>query len=167
MPSEARITLWENLRRRIVEDHAERVAHSYGRARRRLRRVSAPVPVIAPLRAILTELRAVDGNPLTGPILRGKRGKPLNLDNLEPTSHQTCLGRSGNRVARLQTATALAKDNGLAAKALLPHSTLATTDRTYIQAIPAEILAAMKELERQFADCDASVMQTNDVEGCC
>ena len=64
-------------------------------------------------------------------------------------------------MARLQTTTTLAKDNGLAAKALLRHSTLATTDQNYIQAIPAETLAAMNELERQFADCaDASVMQT-------
>ena len=85
----------------------------------------------------------------------------MNLDNLEPTSHQTCVGRCGNHVARLQTATALAKDNGLAAKALLRRSTSATTERNDIQAIPAEILAAMNELERQFADCaDASVMKT-------
>ena len=64
-------------------------------------------------------------------------------------------------MARLQTTTTLAKDNGLAAKALLRHSTLATTDQNYIQAIPAETLAAMNELERQFADCaDATVMET-------
>jgi integrase len=40
------------------------------------------VPIIEPLKLLLENLRAADGNPSTGPILRGPSGKPLNLDNL-------------------------------------------------------------------------------------
>jgi len=54
-------------------------------------------------------------------------------------------------------ATALAKDNGLAAKGLLRHSQLATTDRNYIQTVPAETIAAMAALEREFADYGAKM----------
>src|SRR5262249_20072288 len=42
-----------------------------------------PVPVIEPLRVLLEELRTSDGNPTSGPILRGpSAGKPIILDNL-------------------------------------------------------------------------------------
>ena len=41
-----------------------------------------PVPVIEPLAGILAELRAADGNPQSGPILRGPRARPLDLHNL-------------------------------------------------------------------------------------
>jgi integrase len=41
-----------------------------------------PVPVIEPLGGILAELREADGNPSSGPILRGPSGSPLDLDNL-------------------------------------------------------------------------------------
>ena len=43
---------------------------------------ASPVPVIETLADILAELRQVDGNPSSGPILRGPSGKPLLLDNL-------------------------------------------------------------------------------------
>jgi len=39
-----------------------------------------PVPVIEPLRELLAELRQAENNPESGPILRGEKGKPLNLD---------------------------------------------------------------------------------------
>src|SRR5262249_19992136 len=41
-----------------------------------------PVPVIEPLRELLKELRALEGNPQTGSILQGMSGKPLNLEML-------------------------------------------------------------------------------------
>jgi integrase len=41
-----------------------------------------PVLVIEPLRELLAELREVEGNPANGPILRGIKGKPVNLDML-------------------------------------------------------------------------------------
>ena len=114
------------------------------------------------------EVRAADGDPLTGPILRGERGKPLNLDNLSRRVIKPALEAAGipwkdayraNRRSVSTTTTALAKDKGLAAKGFLRHATLATTDRNYIQTVPAETLDAMSELERQFAECDANVKQ--------
>ena len=43
---------------------------------------ASPVPVIETLGEILSDLRERDGNPSTGPILRGPSGKPMILDNL-------------------------------------------------------------------------------------
>src|ERR1700738_2404197 len=40
------------------------------------------VQIIEPLRSILATLRKADGNPSSGPILRGPSGKPLDLHNL-------------------------------------------------------------------------------------
>ncbi|MCU1269628.1 MAG: hypothetical protein JWN74_922 [Acidobacteriaceae bacterium] len=64
-----------------------------------------------------------------------------------------------NRTGVSTIATALAKDNGLAAKGLLRHSQLSTTDRNYIQTVPAETLAAMTAVERAFADYGAKMEQ--------
>jgi len=162
-PSEARGALWEN-----YDGMALKITQSVWRTHvgpTKTEAREAPIPIIAPLRAILSELRAADGNPLTGPILRGNKGKPLNLDNLSRRVIKPALEAAGipwkdayraNRRSVSTTATALAKDNGLAAKGLLRHATLATTDRNYIQTVPAETLAAMSELERQFAECDAN-----------
>jgi len=41
-----------------------------------------PVLVIEPLRDTLAGLREVEGNPRNGPILRGAKGKPLDLNML-------------------------------------------------------------------------------------
>jgi hypothetical protein len=38
--------------------------------------------VIEPLRKLLAELREAESNPASGPILRGMKGKPLNLNML-------------------------------------------------------------------------------------
>jgi integrase len=43
---------------------------------------ATPVPVIEPLRTILSELREAEGNPQSGWILRGLKNRPLNLDYL-------------------------------------------------------------------------------------
>ena len=75
MPSEARVTLWEN-----YDGVSLKITQSVWRTHTGATKTEAreaPVPVITPLRAILTELRAVDGNPLTGPILRGKKGQAI------------------------------------------------------------------------------------------
>ena len=165
VPSEARGALWENYDGTTLKI-TQSVWHTHTGSTKTEAR-EAPIPIIAPLRAILAELRAADSNPLTGPILRGTRGKPLNLDNLSRRVIKPALDEAGiawhgfrpNRTGISTIATALAKDNGLAAKGLLRHSTLATTDRNYIQTVPAETQAAMAELERQFAKCDAVVMQ--------
>jgi hypothetical protein len=41
-----------------------------------------PVPVIEQLRELLSALQAVEGNLTNGPILRGEKGRPLDLDML-------------------------------------------------------------------------------------
>lgn len=41
-----------------------------------------PVPAIEPLRELLSELWTVEGEPSSGPVLRGVKGKPLSLDML-------------------------------------------------------------------------------------
>ena len=77
----------------------------------------------------------------------------MNLDNVPRRVIKPALDAveslGTNRTGISTIATALAKDNGLAAKGLLSHATLATADRNYIQTVPAETQAAMDELERQ------------------
>jgi hypothetical protein len=76
----------------------------------------------------------------------------LSRRTIKPALDATGIAWHGfgpNRTGISTLATALGKDNGLAAKGLLRHSTLATTDRNYIQTVPAETLAALTELERQ------------------
>jgi integrase len=165
VPSEARGALWEN-----YDGQSLRITQSVWRKHvgpTKTEAREAPNPVVEPLRRLLTELRAKGGNPLSGPILRGKRGRPLNLDNLSRRAIKPALDAAGiawhgfrpNRTGISTIATALAKDNGLAAKGLLRHSQLATTERNYIQTIPSETLAAMELLEREFADYGAKMEQ--------
>jgi integrase len=134
-----------------------------------------PVPVIEPLRSILAELRAVDGNPISGPILRGPSGCPLDLDNLAERVVKPalllcikCKQRRSNHIEaghdfqldeslpkwhgwyalRRGVATAVADlSNSLAAKGLLRHSSVSTTERHYIKDVPESTLQAMKLLE--------------------
>jgi len=165
VPSEARGTLWENydgctlkITQSIWRTHA-------GPVKTEAR--EAPIPIVEPLRGILAELRLADGNPASGPVLRGKRGKALNLDNLNRRVIAPVLKTAGipwhgfrpNRTGVSTIATALAKDNGLAAKGLLRHSQLATTERNYIQTVPAETVAAMAAVEREFVAYGAKMEQ--------
>ena len=143
-----------------------------------------PVPVIAPLAAILAELRAADGNPTTGPILRGPRkGKPLNLANLArrvivpalrrcsvcgqleskhtDNGHAFDLNESllqawhgawyAKRRGISTLATTIAKDSGQAAKGLLRHDQLSTTQRHYVGNVPEETQRALHGIEQLFA----------------
>jgi integrase len=135
-----------------------------------------PVPVIEPLATILAELREADRNPATGPILRGPSGKPLDLHNLAnrvviPTleacvhckrdqSEHRNADHDYRRDERLRqwrgwyslrrgvatAISALSKDS-LAAKGLLRHSSVSTTQRHYIKDVPETTLEAMKLLE--------------------
>jgi integrase len=134
-----------------------------------------PVPVIEPLGSILVELRESHGNPTSGPILRGPSGKPLDLHNLAnrvviPTlkrcavcqktesehgkaDHQFQLDEAipkwhGWYALRRGVGTAVADlSNSLAAKGLLRHSSVSTTERHYIKDVPESTLQAMKLLE--------------------
>jgi integrase len=140
-----------------------------------------PVPVIEPLGSILAELRAADGNPSSGPILRGPSGSPLDLDNLaervvkpallrcavckRPESkhveanHDFQLDQSlpqwhGWYALRRGVATAVANlSDSLAAKGLLRHSSVSTTERHYIKDVPESTLQAMKLLEALCNEC--------------
>jgi len=134
-----------------------------------------PVPVIEPLRSILAEVREADGKPNSGPILRGPSGCPLDLDNLAERVVKPALRRcavckkqeSKHREAnhafqldqtlpkwhgwysfRRGVATAIADlSDSLAAKGLLRHSSVTTTERHYIKDVPENTLEAMRQLE--------------------
>lgn len=173
-PGEARGVCWEDfdgkrlLVRRSVWNTHTTSPKTEGSAK--------PVPVIEPLRSILVDLREADGNPASGPILRGPCGKPLDLHNLanrvvipalelcavcqrskrkhSKSDHSFRLDESRPRwhgwyALRRGVATAvvaLSKDS-FAAKGLLRHSSVSTTERHYIKDVPESILKAMKLLE--------------------
>lgn len=128
----------------------------------------APIPVGEPLRGILTELRIADGNPTMGFILRGRKGQPLNLDILRNRVIRPVLEGAGigwkdafrsNRRGASTDLTTVARDNGMAAKGLLRHSQLSTTNAHYIKSVPAETSSAVAALEQRFADYGASMEQ--------
>jgi hypothetical protein len=112
------------------------------------------VPVIEPLTSILAELRAADENPSSGPILRGPSGKPLDLHNLGNRVVISTLRKAGIawhgwyslRRGAATAVTALSTDS-LAAKGILRHSGVSTTERHYIKDVPESTLQAMKRLE--------------------
>jgi integrase len=113
-----------------------------------------PVPVIEPLGTILGELRALDKNPASGPILRGPSGKPLDLHNLAnrvviPTLKKANIAWHGWYALRRGVGTAVTalSRGSLAAKGLLRHSSVSTTERHYIKDVPENTLEAMKQLE--------------------
>jgi integrase len=141
-----------------------------------------PVPVIEPLLGILATLRKADGNPTSGPILRGASGKPLDLHNLAnrvviPTLKRCliCLRQAfehkpddghvferdtsrpewhGWYSLRRGVATSVAGlSDSLAAKGLLRHSSVSTTERHYIKDVPESTLKAMKLLESMCNPC--------------
>ena len=154
-PGEARGICWEhyNGKRLFV---TQSVWHKFTTGPKTLDAAS-PVPVIETLAEILCDLRERDGNPSTGPILRGPSGKPMILDNLSKrvvvpalkrcavcgeqesehkAEHEFKLDESipkweGWYSLRRGVATTLAgltKDR-MASKGLLRHTNLATTTR--------------------------------------
>jgi integrase len=103
----------------------------------------------------LLVLRELEGNPQSGPILRGPLGKPLNLDNLAKRTVRPILAAKGLRwhgwyALRRGIATLLnsvEKDNAMAAKGLLRHTSVATTQKHYIKDVPEVTLQAMEKIE--------------------
>jgi integrase len=122
------------------------------------------VPVIEPLKSILAELREADGNPTTGPILRGPSGAPLNLDNLARRVVRPLLaagekkwhGWYAFRRGVATTLTTLRRDSGQSSQGLLRHTNLSTTQRHYIKDVPENTLEAMNQLEQLFTDCSTT-----------
>jgi hypothetical protein len=119
-----------------------------------------PVPVIEPLRSILTEVWAADGTPNAGPILRNHQRRPLNLDNLAKRTVRPLLMKAGLQwhgwyALRRGIATivnAVEKD-AMAAKGLLRHSSVTTTQKHYIKEVPEVTLRAMEKVETLCTDC--------------
>lgn len=172
-PGEARGACWEDYdgKRLFVRRSIWRVWTTSPKTESSVK----PVPVIEPLRSILAELQEVDGNPSSGPILRGPSGSPLDLDNLAERVVRPALLRCarckqresmhieadhdfqldqtlpkwhGWYSFRRGVATAVANlSDSLAAKGLLRHSSLSTTERHYIKDVPDSTLQAMKRLE--------------------
>jgi integrase len=112
------------------------------------------VPVIEPLASILADIRELDKNPGSGPILRGPSGKPLDLNNLAarvvvPTLKEVGIEWHGWYALRRGVATAISalSKSSLAAKGLLRHSSVSTTERHYIKDVPESTLHAMEQLE--------------------
>jgi integrase len=113
-----------------------------------------PVPVIEPLGTMLAELRALDKNPASGPVLRGPSGKPLDLHNLAnrvviPILTAAKIEWHGWYALRRGVATAISalSKGSLAAKGLLRHTNVSTTERHYIKDVPQDTLRAMEQLE--------------------
>lgn len=125
-----------------------------------------PVPAIEPLRTILAELRKIDGNPQTGPILRTARRKiarPLNLDMyarrvVSPAVRAAKKPWYGWYACRRGIGTILAtitKDAN-ATKGLLRHSSLATTLQHYVLDVPELTLHGTEQVEKLFAPLAAA-----------
>ena len=118
------------------------------------------MPVIETLADILSHLRELDGNPTSGPILRGPSGKSLNLDNLSKRVVSPFLKTVGREwhgwyLLRRGVATTLAglTRDGMVSKGLPRHTNLATTTRRYVKDVPENTLSAMNQLESLFDKC--------------
>lgn len=173
-PGEARGACWEDYdgKRLFVR---QSVWHTYTTSPKTESSVK-PVPIIEPLGSILADLHSRDGKPSSGPILRGPSGKPIDLHNLAnrvviPTLRQCAVcnrleskHKDAGHDFQLDTSlpswrgwyslrrgvgtavASLARDS-LAAKGLLRHSSVSTTERHYIKDVPESTLRAMKRLE--------------------
>jgi integrase len=178
-PGEARGVCWEDFdgKRLFVRRSIWRVWTTSPKTESSVK----PVPVIEPLLGILAELREADGRPNSGPILRGPSGCPLDVDNLAERAVKPALRRCavckkqeskhgkadhefqldqtlpkwhGWYALRRGVATAVADLSGsLAAKGLLRHSNVSTTERHYIKDVPESTLQAMKLLEGLCNEC--------------
>jgi integrase len=164
MPAEARGLRWEDYEpvynyetgqwdwRLSIQRNVWRTHESETKTEHRAK----PVMVIEPLRTILAHLRSADGNPQSGPILRGRRGRPLHLDNLVRREIIPALRAKGIQWHGMYAlrrgigtrVTAETKDP-LAAKGLLRHSSVATTAAHYIKDVPENTRLAMQMIEQR------------------
>jgi hypothetical protein len=110
-------------------------------------------------------LRSVEGDPTSGPILKGVSGKPLNFDmlarevilpavrnpeNYEPGAKQVSWhGYYAFRRGIATLASSVARDP-MAAKGLLRHTSVNTTLKHYIKDIPQVTENAMTLVEELF-----------------
>ena len=95
-----------------------------------------------------------------GRFCEGHPGKALNLENLSKRVVAPLLkakeikwhGWYSLRRGVATTIKSISKDS-LAAKGLLRHSSVTTTERHYIKDVPENTLRAMNQLEKLFNDC--------------
>jgi integrase len=160
-PGEAREICWEHFdgKRLFV---TQSIWHTFTTDPKTLDAAS-PVPVIEALAEILNHSRELDGNPSSGPILRGPSGKPMNLDNLSKRVMTPLLRTAGMEwhgwySLRRGVATCLAglTRDGMASKGLLRHANLATPTRHYVKDVPENTLLAMELLEKLFTKCSTA-----------
>src|SRR6266404_4432715 len=175
-PGEARGATWENYDGKTLS-----VKQSVWRKHTtdpKTTSAAKPVPVIEPLRELLAELRAADGNPGSGPILRGVKGKPLSLDMLahvvirpalrNRTNYRngqskdwTPLAWQGYYALRRGIATQLntITRDPMAAKGLLRHSSVNTTLTHYIKSVPEVTANGMAQVEQLFSGVAGQAVQ--------
>jgi integrase len=163
-PGEARGARWEDyngktltVKQSVWRTHttAPKTAHA-----------AKPVPVIEPLRELLAELRELEGNLETGPILRSVMGKSLDLNMLAkrtimpalrnpenyPTPDAKKLIWHGYYAFRrgIATLTSSVSRDPMAAKGLLRHTSVNTTLNHYIKDVPEVTENAMSLVEELF-----------------
>jgi len=119
------------------------------------------VPVVAPLREILTRLRESQGNPSSGWILRGENGGLLHVENLARREIKPILEKAklvwhswySLRRGLATAAESEVKDpQGVAG--MLRHKTIDVTVHKYI-GIPREATErAASEFEHRYAELD-------------
>jgi integrase len=134
-----------------------------------------PVLVIEPLRELLAQLRKLESNPPKGPILRGVKGGPLDLNMLmkrvigpalrnrenyrDPEAKNwKPLDWHGFYSLRRGIATQIASitRDPMAAKGLLRHASVHTTLAHYIKEVPEVTANGMAQVEELFSELDAA-----------
>jgi hypothetical protein len=133
-----------------------------------------PVPVIEPLGGLLAQLHQIEGSPGTGPILRGVKGGPLDLNMLAKRVIRPALRNRKNYrdgeskdwkplgwqayySLRRGIATKLTAmiSGPMAAKGLLRHASANTTLIHYIKEVPEVTAKGMAQVEQLFSELDA------------
>ncbi|HKV23143.1 MAG TPA: site-specific integrase [Candidatus Acidoferrum sp.] len=175
-PGEARGATWENYDGKTLS-----IKQSVWRKHTtdpKTASAAKPVPVIEPLREFLAELRAEEGKPGSGPILRGVKGKPLSLDMLArivirpalrnranyrngQSKHWKPLEWQGYYALRRGIATQLntITRDPMAAKGLLRHSSVNTTLTHYIKSVPEVTANGMAQVEQLFSAAAGQAVQ--------
>ncbi len=175
-PGEARGATWENYDGKTLS-----IKQSVWRKHTtdpKTASAAKPVPVIKPLREFLAELRADEGKPGSGPILRGVKGKPISLDMparivIRPalrnranyrngqSKHWKPLEWQGYYALRRGIATQLntITRDPMAAKGLLWHSSINTTLTHYIKSVPEVTASGMAQVEQLFTAAVGQAVQ--------
>jgi integrase len=171
-PGEARGARWEDYDSKILS--VKRSVWRKHTTDPKTEGAKKPVPVIEPLRELLAELREAEGNPQVGPILRGVKGKPLDLNRLAKRVIRPALrNRENYRDGQakdwkplqwqgfysfrrgIATQLATITRDPMAAKGLLRHSSVITTQTHYIKDVPEVTANGMAQVEQLFDKLDA------------